>query len=160
MTDAGPEPRADSGACTEPGSVTLGTRQVNWNAALSAPPTIPSGHHDVVRARFAKELHGLSATGLTFLYICSGPRGTPFGVDTIIESIGGQVPMIDKENDIDQCDFAEDLVYERIMDSICSGAYAGGIVSPPCSTFVPARESRPGEPPGPGPLRGPEPPDI
>eukprot|EP00972_Heterocapsa_arctica_P056746 8378076-Heterocapsa_arctica.AAC.1 len=50
---------------------------------------------------------------------------------------------------------------DKVVKEINHDVYHGALLAPPCSTFSDARGGRAGEPSGgPGPLRGPHPPEI
>eukprot|EP00972_Heterocapsa_arctica_P043870 6477833-Heterocapsa_arctica.AAC.1 len=50
-------------------------------------------------------------------------------------------------------DLTQDRVMDEVVEKINHDAYHGVLLAPPCSTFSDARG-------GPGPLRGPHPPEI
>ena len=98
----------------------------------------------------------LDARGMRFLYVGSGKRGLPYGVDSFVEWAGGAVDMFDIVNEPQLHDICEDIVFERIVADVKAGKYCGGFFSPAYCTFVPGRRGERGR----GSLRGAAVPDI
>eukprot|EP00972_Heterocapsa_arctica_P010014 1471343-Heterocapsa_arctica.AAC.1 len=62
--------------------------------------------------------------------------------------------MADVRVDPAKFDLAEDNAWEAIIADIERGVYDGGLLSPPCSTFTPARANHLAHEQGPSMLRG------
>ena len=95
------------------------------------------------------------------IYLFSGPAGMPTGFDHYCGQLHGvRVIVADERVDAVNFDLAEDAAWGRIVQDIKKGIYRGGLLSPPCSTFVPARSNHNASEREPGMLRGSGVPDI
>jgi hypothetical protein len=98
------------------------------------------------------------AVGMNFFHLFSGPSGRPDGFSAYVRQLGGQCADFDRCNGSEQ-DVVDDQQWSEYISDLQTKTQAGknqGLLSgAPCDTFTGARQSRPGELPGPRPLRGP-----
>ena len=85
--------------------------------------------------------------GVRILYLYSGPHRPDDGLTKYLQELGAECVCVDKEFN-NEHDLLDQQFWEDCRDSFCE--YDGFLISPPCSTFTPARRGQG----GPKPLRG------
>lgn len=85
--------------------------------------------------------------GIRILYLFSGPHRPDDGLTKFLQELGAECVCVDKEFNNDH-DLLDQNFWENCKEEF--EEYDGFMISPPCSTFTPARRGNG----GPKPLRG------